>query len=521
MFKTLLYKEIKNTIITFQFQFITILSVLICSAYIYIGLKEYETRLENYNILKLKSKEEVDNINVFSQLQPLVASQPKVFSIICNGTMGAKGSYLRISPFSVPSKLNNEITYNPYINSGFQFDFNKVVAVLLSLLAILISFNMTSEEQEKGTLKLTLSSFVPKRKIIMAKLLACQIAISITLLAIFFILFLILLFSPSVSLNIDFFFRIVLIFLFYQVYLFTFILIGGLFSILTKRSSTSLIINLFVWLLFTIVIPYGVIFISESVSGNEKMDGYNTQIMALENDANRKLNEWNKTHPKPGPAYTFGYVEFNERDNYFITRGVRQEFFDWCETYFTYRNSLMIDKAEKEYEIEKNILLYKENRRKLNERLLSLSVTNQLSVIVENLCNTSFFDYESYINDLKIYRTTLLSYIESKKGFSSRRWFTDDQTGQDAWVKDPEKFDPNILANDRNIGYKAYLAINVQKDLPERKLNLKDVPVFQNSKISISKSFKNSLFESNFLILFNALLFFLILVLFNKYYVIS
>ncbi len=520
MFRILIIKEIKNTILTFQFQFISILSILICLAYVFFGLKDYETRLENYNTLKLKNNEEIANLNVYSELQPQISYSPKVLSILCNGTAEEFGTNLRISSFEIPCELDNEISYNPFINSVFQFDFNKVVAILLSLLAILISFNSISQEYEIGTLKLIMSNFVPKWKVLIAKLLSCQISITITLIFIFLILFLGLLFSSYVALKPEHIFRIILIFILYQVYLSCFILIGTFFSILTRKSSVSLILGLFVWLLFTIIIPYNIMFIAESKSGFELSKEVNKQITEIRQNTNNKIIEWKKNNPIPGPAYTFGYVQFFEGENKFIARGIRPEYIYWCKDYFNFRNRVIIDQSEKEFKFKKIRLDYERNQINSVQRLSKLSITSLLCLTVENLCNTSLSDYESFINDARAYRHSLIAYLNSKNAYASRQWFTDDPVGFEPWIKDPENFNPEELANDRSIGYKAYLAINVHKNLAERKLKLDDVPVFYETKFDTSQSLKNSLSGFAALLILSSILLFLILAFFNKFYIV-
>jgi len=521
MLKILVYKEIKNTVFTFQFQFITILSIVICIAYIFIGLSDYETRLQNYDIMNLKNNEEISNLNVYSELQPQISLRPKVLSIISNGSINELGSNVRISPFEVPTKLNNEITYNPFINSVFQFDFNKVVAILLSLLAILISFNLISEEHEKGTLKLMMSNYVPKWKIIIAKVISSQIVITITLSFIFIIIFLGFLFSSSVSISLEHIIRILLIFILYQFYLSCFILIGTFFSIVTRKSSISLILGLFVWLLFTIIIPYGVMFITLSDSKFMLIDEVNKQIAEVEKNTTIELNTWKQNHSVPGPAYTFGYVQFNERENHFITRGIRPEYIQWCADYFAYRNRIVIDQAEKIYNLKKIRLDHEENQIRYMHSFANLSITNQLCKAVENLCNTSWDDYKTFMDDAREYRLSIISYIRSDNGFSSREWFTDDPVGFEPWVKDPNNFRPEKLANDAKIGYKVYLAINVHKNLAERKLKLDDVPLFLETSVSVGLSLKESLVEFATLLILSGIFLFLILVFFNKYYIVS
>jgi ABC-type transport system involved in multi-copper enzyme maturation permease subunit len=517
MIKTLLFKEIKNTIATFKFQFVTILAVLISTVYLYIGLNEYKAKVENFNLVVQKNEETLRNINVYSFLKPTIANPPRVLSIFCKGSENGMGASIKINPFEIPIESKKEITHNNYLASSFDFDFNNVITVLFSLLALLISFNCISEEHEKGTLKLLLSNFIPKSKIIIAKIIACQWSISIPLLLIFFIAFIMLLTSPLVLLNADDILRIITIFIFYEIYIISFILIGSLISILTKKSSVALILCLFIWLFNIVIIPNGSIFIAESLTTKRSKLEINKEKETKNGDTDMLINKWREQNPMPGQEYAFGYINFNDIEKTYITRGVHPVFINWCEKRFGFINDLYIKNADKMYDLDKTNTDGEKKQAILCDRMASFSITYLLNTIIENFAGTSWNDQDQFLKNAQQYRMNLISYINNNNGFSSRRWFTDDSPNDEPWVTDPLHFNINALNNDMQVQYKAYYATKICDVLPERKLKLEGMPTFKNISISYFSSYLNVLFRSILVIFYCGFLLFFILTVFNRH----
>lgn len=517
----MIIKEIKNIILTSQFQFISVVAIVICSISVYISMEDYKVRLNNYNTIVQHNEQEIKKVHVFSYLRPIVAKQPEVMSIFCKGGEGEMGAYVEISPFNVPVELKNEINYNSYLSTNFEFDFNNIIAILLSLLALLISFNLISDEHEKGTLKLMLSNFVPRWKIIGAKLLASHLTISMTLILTFLIGIIILLFSPFVSLTSADILRIILIFLMYEIYLFVFIAIGSFVSILTKRTSVSLILCLFIWLFNIVIIPNGAVFFVESTVSEKDYFTSQKKIEVLKKEAEERKNEWLSKNPIPPKEYRIGYINFNNSEKKYIIRGVHPRYIHWCENYFGFLNDLNIEYANKIYQYEKLNSNFEDKQRKLSDRISMLSLYHILNTVVENISRTSWNDYENYLRSAQNYRNALITYIKNKKGFSSRKWFTDDPPDSEPWVPEPENFDISNLDKDMRIKQKAYMATKLYNNLESRRLNLNDMLQFSEIPLRTDQSFGNVLLQFMLLIIYTGLLIFFIIIIFNNYNLIS
>lgn len=517
MFNSLFNKEIKNIFLTFQFQFISIVATLICVSYVFLGLNDLKLQQEDFDTASIENRNNIENLNVYSELKPIVNRRPNVLSILCKGEVYNDFTYIKISPFDTNDDFRKGISSNQYIDEMFGLDFNKIISIFLSLMALLLSYRAISEEFENGTLKLMLSNDVPRWKIITAKILSYQTAITITLAIIFLFTVIILLLSSVVDFNLQLLSRLFIIFIYYEVYLLIFVLIGCLCSIVLKKSSVSLLACLFTWLWIIIIIPSAASFIVKSLAKNDIEAIVKENVDIIKEDTNNKLAEWYRTHPVLDRAFRFGYIRFDEENHEFMTRGVRDEYKKWCADYFTFRNKVYLDNNKKIYSYNLQVEQAIDKQRVLSHKISRFSLASLLNSSVEAYTLTSFNNFLSFRNYVQLYRDRLVNYITNQNGFNSWAWFTDDKPGAEPIVKDVTNFNTENLVNDREVQYKIYMAANVSKNEKERKLNLNDVPEFTYNESTILESFHNSSGTTLVFLLLIGILFFLIVVLFNNY----
>ncbi|HOY63610.1 MAG TPA: ABC transporter permease subunit [bacterium] len=134
-------------------------------------------------------------------------------------------------------------------------DFVYVINIVLSLLAILFAFDAISGEKESQTLKLMLTNSLPRDVILFGKWIGGTISILLPFCIAFGIGALTLLIRPDISPAEEATSRILVIFVLALLYIAVFFLIGLVFSTFSARSSTSLVLSLFAWVLFVLVIP--------------------------------------------------------------------------------------------------------------------------------------------------------------------------------------------------------------------------------------------------------------------------
>ncbi|MDE0556683.1 MAG: ABC transporter permease subunit [Candidatus Poribacteria bacterium] len=134
-------------------------------------------------------------------------------------------------------------------------DWVSIISIVLSLVAILFTFDAISAEREHGTLRLVLSNSISRGTLLVSKFFAALITISFPfLIAVLLNLFL-LYTSRSISLGASEWVRLGVIVFIAFIYLSIFLALGLLISSRVNHSSTSLTILLLLWTVWIILIP--------------------------------------------------------------------------------------------------------------------------------------------------------------------------------------------------------------------------------------------------------------------------
>ena len=161
---------------------------------------------------------------------------------------GFRDFWLLDYPASNPNLLN----IRPDVT---KVDWAFIIGYVLSLLALLFTFDAMSGERERGTLRLMLANSIPRHTILLGKFLGALISIGIpTVLAVLINLLLIST-SSTVHLNSEAWERLGIIIIVAFVYICLFLALGMLVSTRTQRSSVSLVILLLVWVIFVVFVP--------------------------------------------------------------------------------------------------------------------------------------------------------------------------------------------------------------------------------------------------------------------------
>ena len=134
-------------------------------------------------------------------------------------------------------------------------DWGFVIGYVLSLIAILFTFDSISGDREHGTLRLTLANSVPRHTVLIGKFLGALVSISVPFTLAVLANLLIISTSSDVQLSTDAWSRLAIIFCIAILYLCLFLALGLLVSSLVQRNAASLVILLLTWVVFVVFMP--------------------------------------------------------------------------------------------------------------------------------------------------------------------------------------------------------------------------------------------------------------------------
>ncbi len=151
LLKTIIEKEIRNHLLSFKFTIIFILSTFLIIISLYTGAENYRSQLTEYNHAVNKSREEFEKRDDSSRRSLqwqgyTVHRPPSPLSTIVSGLEGNIGRNATVNSRSEPALTNAKFDTNPIFAIFGTLDLLFIVKIVLSLAAILFSYDMISGE---------------------------------------------------------------------------------------------------------------------------------------------------------------------------------------------------------------------------------------------------------------------------------------------------------------------------------------------------------------------------------------
>lgn len=253
MLWTIAARETLDNLMSLKFLFGTILCVVLIAISTVVSLRDYQGRMSEYDSAIAEFNEKPSNHD------PRIHRKPEVLSIFVRGFERRFGNAVTISwRGDIPVRAGGFMGTSEGVQFSAEFasiDFLFVVRVILSLLAIFLSYDAISGEYERGTLKLTLSRPVSRSSVILGKLLAGFGCLLIPLLMSFIIGILIVQLMGGINFTSEDWLRLSLVAGFSILCVMSFYMIGLVVSSRTHHAATSLLILLLIWIIGVFLIP--------------------------------------------------------------------------------------------------------------------------------------------------------------------------------------------------------------------------------------------------------------------------
>ena len=151
-----------------------------------------------------------------------------------------------------PGAFPNSSNIRP---ATIKVDWGFVIGYILSLIAVLFTFDSISGERERGTLRLMLANSVPRHTVLIGKFLGALVSISVPFALAILMNLLVISTSSNVHFGTDTWIRLLIIFFLAILYLCLFLALGLLVSSFVQNSGASLVILLLTWCTFVVFIP--------------------------------------------------------------------------------------------------------------------------------------------------------------------------------------------------------------------------------------------------------------------------
>jgi ABC-type transport system involved in multi-copper enzyme maturation permease subunit len=427
MIKFIAIKEFRNNIATAGFTIGLLLCLALIPYTVYTGIQTYKNRLAQYEVDVKAADDAYRKASVYAQVKPVLVKPVSPLSIFSKGISEQTGSKVKMEyqekpVFSADIVSLNE---NPFMGGFLSLDFATAIAVLLSLLGVLFSYDMLSREKEQGTLKLALSNPVSRSTFFLGKLAGIFLTLLPILVLCFLVILLILQLSPSVQFSAGDYGRIGLLLLISLVYFAFFVFLGGFISSHTKNSRSSIILNLFIWCFLLFLLPNAASWLGKNMVPVKDYKQLQFETTEIE-------KEWRNVQSQE--------VEKKLRDENLGAANYGFYFGSWAGgefVMFTSKATMAYERRKKElampillgncarkWAIQSEYLQQVYRQEKTMRYLTCLSPAGIFKHIAAALCRTGIDSEVHFMNRARQFQDTFYEYFVQNKIFSSYAYFT-------------------------------------------------------------------------------------------------
>ena len=266
-------RELYDNLNSLRFALTTVLLLALMLTNAVVHLQNHPKRIQEYRTSVTKSLADLtvrtDSLyNIAQQGPGLLYKKPSPLRFCADGgeaflsdvvggafLWSISGSSGRLKGFwrlDYPAATPNLINIRPDVT---KVDWGFIIGYILSLIALLFTFDSISGEREHGTLRLMLANPIPRHTVLIGKFLGALISIIIPLSLAMLMNLLVMSTSSDVHLGANAWGRLGIIFFIAILYLCLFLALGLLVSARVQRRAVSLVILLLAWVIFVVFMP--------------------------------------------------------------------------------------------------------------------------------------------------------------------------------------------------------------------------------------------------------------------------
>ncbi len=407
MLRDIIKKEILDTITSPKFVFTFLLCTILILVAVITGVANYGAEQKEYTTavgLNKKNMESQQNYQSLAGLGVKINKPPQVLGTVVNGVEEAVG---RVAPVNIaydPNLVESKYSSNPVFAVFGPLDLMFIVKIVLSLFAILFTYDAIVGEKEKGTLKLALSNEVPRDRLILGKAIGGFISLLIPLLIPLILSFLILVISPNIAMGGGDWLRLLLIILMFFLYLSVFFSLGLFVSARTSRSSTSFLFLLFAWVVIVMIVPKAAVITAAQIKPIPSVHEVTAQkdafLQQTQKEGQDRLRDFQKQlAAEANPDQKAVQEKFRT-----FLEDIQQELTEKID-----KNNAAI---ERDYQTKKLV------QQNLAINLSRISPASALSFGSMTLARTGVDEFDRFLASVRAYKPIFTKWINSKFGES-------------------------------------------------------------------------------------------------------
>lgn len=408
MLSILIQKELKNILLSPKFTATFLVCSILILISVFIGINEYENAVTQFEINQQIAQQDIAQSSNWGQVRNIAHREPTPMQIFVSGLHFDVGRLSGISSFD-----DVKLTRSPYSDETlfaiFRFiDFAFIVQVVLSLFAILFTYDTINGERENGTLKLAFANSVSRVNYLLAKFTGTWLALIVPLfIPILLGLLLVLLSKVPIS-GTDWTSIFGLITL-SVLYVTLFIGIGILVSALTRKSSLSFLLLLVIWIGGVLILPRMGIMAAGQIVELEPV----AQIEAKQEAFQRA--RWSQYSEELSETWRTRQQEMEGMDENRRRAYRDDKEWEWLENDDALRKQLMTDIVDNNRKLLEDLQNKKIVQQNLAFSLARVSPVSSFRLAAMNISGTDIDMKARYEESMRNYKDTFVAFTEKKQ----------------------------------------------------------------------------------------------------------
>jgi len=460
MIRRIMFKEILENLLSLRFVLSLVLVICLFAASGFVFTGKYVEQTTDYwaetntNLSGLR-KECSDALYKVAFYTQTLWRKPNPLTFCAEGFEKSLPNCFRSDAFTngLPQVKGRGNFALPYFSD---IDWVFIISAVLSFVALVLSFDSISGEREAGTLRLMLSSTIPRHQILLGKYCGAMFTLAIPLMIGLLVSLVVVIPCKDIVINGMAWLRMLLIALLSFLYLSIFVLLGMFVSSRTAHSSNCIVMLLVVWVVLVILLPGGGRIFAEISSENP------TQV-----DLIRRLDE-------AGDQIDKNSAQFGENARNMSTR--LSDPINNPPARARYKTAQA--NAKNQVRDDHHNRLLAQARAGRNPTFISpVAIYTRAS---ESIAGTGIIRCEEIYRQVKDYREILKEYVRTKD------------------LEDPESL--HLINPDLS-------AARSWKTISHKSVDFESIPKFQERDLALGRSLKLAIWDIGLLILFNLVFF--------------
>jgi ABC-type transport system involved in multi-copper enzyme maturation permease subunit len=258
MIRQIVYKEVLENLLSLRFALSVLLTVSLFVVCGYVFVNGYGDQSKDFwkktneNISTLR--EESNQLYKVAFYKQGIYRKPQTLGLCAEGFEQSLPNFFEVNAFTadLPQTKEQANFALPHFN---HIDWVLIISLILSFMALVLTYDSVCGEKEDGTLRLTMANTIPRHTVLLGKYAGAMITLAIPLFIGMLVSLIIIVPLKEVAIGGSEWFKILILALVSLLYLSGFVLLGMFVSSRTGHSANSMAILLLVWVVSVILLP--------------------------------------------------------------------------------------------------------------------------------------------------------------------------------------------------------------------------------------------------------------------------